>query len=140
MKKYFIIPIVQTEGMYGYSAIAIDVSMSNIQKILDIQKTFKKVKEIDSYIQEIVYNLFNLNFYLLNENYEGDVDSVWIDSISDTDLITYQEEMDCTVDSPHIIINLEGVKIVYPAKHSDASLDGRIEYEEFEFLLSKLIE
>lgn len=140
MKKYFIIPIVQTEGMYGYTAIAIEITMSNILQILKLQSTFKKVKEIDSNIQDLTYFFLGLDFYLLNEKYTRNFEEVSIDSISDADLNEYQEEMECSVDSPHIIVSSGSFKILYPAKYSDSSLDGTMYYGELETLVSQLIE
>jgi hypothetical protein len=122
MKKYIIIPIVQTEGMYGYSAIAIELNEVNLKEINNLKNIFAKVKEVDKTINKIVYISPALQMDLLNDEFESFSDELHIETILDSDFDSYNIENECRVETPNLIVQEGELYIEYFAKWSDSKI------------------
>ncbi len=129
MAKYLIIPIIQTEGMDGYSAIALDCTKENDDEISRLQNMINAIRQLDNKVNEIKYYFPTLSFDLLNDDYElKDNNESYVEEIDEDELETYFEERDCRVDSPMIDVMSDSIRITYNAKWSDSKVEGTFSF------------
>ena len=67
MKQFIIIPAHQTEGMYGYSAIAIEKTQDNLLMLKQYIRSMAGAKAIDDDISSLVYDNPKLDIEILND-------------------------------------------------------------------------
>lgn len=136
MKNYIIIPANQTEGMDGYSAMAIEVTPENVAEIKRMFKALDDVRQLDPNINRITYDDPKLEFDLLNDDFTPMVDKIHIEDIDDELYQEYLEERDCSVNSPSIEVASYQMKIYYDAKYSDEQVFADFTPEEFNEVLT----
>lgn len=145
MKKYLIVPVIQTEGMYGYSAIAIECTTENQKEVCRLESIFRAVQSSDSKINELKYYFPTLSFDLLNDEYEideneivdGECDNSYIAEISDEDFDSFSQVGDCQVDSPMLDVMTNSIRITYYAKWSDSKVEGTFDFSVLSEILTK---
>lgn len=136
--NYIIIPATQTEGMDGYSAIAIEVTPENLAEIKRLFKTLDDVRQIDATISKLTYDNSKLEFDLLNDDFTPMVDNIHIEDIDDELYQEYLEDRECSVNSPSVEVASYEMKIYYDAKHSDCQVYCDFTPEELEEVLTQV--
>lgn len=76
MKDYIIFPINQTQGMEGYSAIAIEKTAGNIEDIQRMVRVLDEVRKIDPTISRISYDNPMVDIILFNDDFYPMVDKI----------------------------------------------------------------
>lgn len=122
MKNYIIIPANQTEGMSGYSAMAIEHTPENIAEIERMFKILKDAQSIDLSISRITYDYPRLDVELFNDDFEPMVDKIHIEELEDDLVEEYLEIRESKVQSVVVEISNEQVKISYDAEFSDSQV------------------
>ena len=138
MKNYIIIPATQTEGMDGYSAIAIEVTDNNVDDIKRMFKVLDDVRQLDPTISKITYDNPMVDIILLNDNFTPMVDKIHIEEIEDDFLDELLDESDCKVNAPCVEISTYQFKIYYDAEYSDSQVFCDFTPEEFNEVLTQV--
>lgn len=138
MKNYIIIPANQTEGMDGYSAMAIEVTDSNIDDIKRMFKVLDDVRQIDATISKITYDNPMVEIILLNDEFVPMVDTIHIEELEDDLIDEYLEDRDCKVNAPSVEISTYQLKIYYDAEYSDSQVFCDFTPEEFNEVLTQV--
>lgn len=138
MKNYIIIPANQTEGMDGYSAMAIEVTDTNVNDIKRMFKVLDDVRQIDPTISRITYDNPMVDIDLLNDDFTPMVDKVYIEEIDDELFEEYLEDRECSVNAPSIEVASYQLKIYYDAKHSDSQVYCDFTPEEITEVLTQV--
>lgn len=136
MKEYIIIPANQTEGMSGYSAIAIEVTDSNVDDIKRMFKVLDDVRQIDATISRITYDNQMVDIILLNYNFTPMVDKIHIEELEDDLIDEYLEDRDCKVNAPCVEVSTYQLKIYYDAEYSDSQVFCDFTLEEITEVLT----
>ena len=131
MKQFIIIlPTHQTEGMFGYSAIAIERTNENLLILQQMLCSLAGAKDIDKDITKLVYDNTKLDIELLNDDFEFGIDGIHLLEITEEDLDVFTEERDCKVSTPSITISNNGFKIQYFAEYSECEVFCEFTIEE----------
>jgi hypothetical protein len=120
MKQYIIFPITQTQGMEGYSAIAIEKTAGNIGNILGMVTILNKTRKIDPTISRITYENPIIDIFLFNDEFTPIVDKIHIEEIEDDLVDDFIEEREFKVNAPIIEIANYGIKIIYDAEYTES--------------------
>lgn len=136
MKQFIIIPASQTEGMYGYSAIAIENTQDNLLMLQQYIRSMAGAKAIDDDISSLVYDNPKLGIELLNDEYEVQVDGFHLDEIDEDLFEELRQENDCRVNAPVLTLSTGNYfRIQYYAKYSESEVFSRFNMEDIENLL-----
>lgn len=136
MKSYIIFPITQTEGMEGYSAIAIEKTAGNIEDIQRMVKILNDVRKIDPTISRITYDNPMVDVILFNDDFTPTVDKIHIEEIEDDLVEEFFEEREFKVNAPAIEVSNYGIKIFYDAEYTDSQAYCDFTLEEFNKVLT----
>lgn len=135
MKQFIIIPASQTEGMYGYSAIAIEKTQDNLLMLQQYIRSMAGAKAIDSDISSLVYDNPKLDIELLNDEYEVQVDGIHLDEIDEDLFEELRQENDCSVNAPVLTLSTGNYfRIQYYAKYSESEVFSSFTMEDIEDL------
>ncbi len=93
MKNYIIFPINQTQGMEGYSAIAIEKTAGNLEDIQRMVRVLTKIRKIDPTISRITYDNPMVDIILFNDDFYPMVDKIHIVELSDVVVDDFIEEL-----------------------------------------------
>lgn len=118
MTQYIILPVTQTEGMSGYSAIAIELSLTNVSETKEILENLIKAQQISNEISSLTYDNPKLRFHLLNDEYEATEGNPYTENILETELDEYEQDGETKVSSPSLNISQQGLRITYVSKYS----------------------
>jgi hypothetical protein len=130
MKQFIIIPAHEMEGMFGYSAIAIERTNKNLLILHQIIVSLTSAKAIDEDITKLVYENPKLDIELLNNEFEPRVDAIHLKEFTEEDLEIYTEPGDCKVNTPSLTISHLGFKIQYFAEYSETEVFCEFTIEE----------
>jgi len=136
MKEYIIIPTTQTEGMFGYSAVAIENTPENLKHLDDMYKTLDVIRQTDAIVSGINYDNARLDFTLLNEDFEPMTDTMYLEEIDDDRLEEIEEEGKCSLECGVVKISNYGVRISFDAEHSDAQVYCEFTMEDLNEVLT----
>lgn len=136
--NYIIIPATQTEGMDGYSAIAIEVTPENIAEINRLFKSLDDVRKLDSEISRITYDNPKLDVELLNDDFIPMLDKIYVEDMNDELFSEYLEARESKVNSPSIEVSTYQMKIIYDAEYTDSQVFAEITQEEVTEVLTQI--
>lgn len=138
MKQFIIFPARQTDGMYGYSAIAIEVTSDNILALQDSIQTLNKVREINDKITSICYETPSVEIKLFNDEFEPQIDEIHLIELNKDQVNEFQIEGDCRVLSPILTVSTYQIKIEFEAKFSNEQVYCDFKQEDLNFNYNKL--
>lgn len=136
MKDYIIIPVNQTQGMEGYSAIAIEKTAGNIEDIQRTVNLLDEVRKIDPTISRITYDNPMVDIILFNDEFTIMVDKIHIVELSDVVVDNFIEEREFKVNAPVLEVSNYGIKIMYDAEYSDSQAYCDFTLEDFNKVLT----
>lgn len=136
MKDYIIFPINQTQGMEGYSAIAIEKTAGNIEEIQRMFKVLDDVRQLDPTISKITYDNPMVDIILFNDDFYPMVDKIHIVELSDVVVDEFIEEREFKVNAPSVEIAWSQIKIYYDAEYSDSQAYCDFTLEDFNKVLT----
>lgn len=129
-KEYIIIPINQTEGMYGYSAVAIEHTAENVQDLYRMVDVIDEVHNLDATVSKLIYANPWVDIMLFNDDFEPMTDKIYIEELEDLHVDDLCEEGECTLKPAELQVGSFDFKILYEAEHSDAYLFGEFTLDE----------
>ncbi len=135
MKRFIIFPTNQTEGMYGYSVIALELNDENTQALQTAVKSLDHAREFDKNITRIGYDNPTLDISLFNDAYETLEDGIYTIELSEEELEIFLPESDCRVESPELTVSTSGIKIKYPAKWTDSDVNCEFTTNDIKHLI-----
>lgn len=138
MKQFIIFPTHQTEGMYGYSAIAIEVTNDNILALQHSIHSLTKVREINDKITSICYETPSVEIKLFNDEFETQIDSVHLFELNEDQVNKFQIKGYCSVLSPILTVSTYQIKIEFEAKFSNSKVYCEFNQEDLNFNYNKL--
>lgn len=138
MKQFIIFPTNQTEGMYGYSAIAIEVTNENILALQESINSLNKVREINDKITSICYETPSVEIKLFNDEFEPQIDVIHLIELNKDQVNEFQIEGDCRVLSPILTVSTYQIKIEFEAKFSNEQVYCDFKQEDLNFNYNKL--
>jgi len=138
MKQFIIFPTNQTEGMYGYSAIVIEVTNENILALQESINSLNKVREIDELITSICYETPRVEIQLFNDDFEPQIDTIHLLELNEDQVNQFQIEEGCRVLSPTLTVSTYQIKIEFDAKYSNEQVYCDFKQEDLNFNYNKL--
>ncbi len=122
MKQFIIIPAHQSEGMFGYSAIAIEKTQDNLLILKQCLRSLDGARAIDGDINSIVYDNPKLDIELLNDEFEPRIDDLHLKEFTEGDLDIYTEPGDCKVNTPVLTVSTYQFKIQFHSEYSESEV------------------
>jgi len=122
MKRFIIIPAHQSEGMDGYSAIAIEKTQDNLLILQQCLRSLNGARAIDGDIDSIVYDNPKLDIELLNADFEPSVDDLHLQEFTEQELDKYTEPGEYKVNTPVLTVSTSQFKIQFHAEYSDSEV------------------
>jgi hypothetical protein len=136
MKDYIIIPVNQTQGMEGYSAIAIEKTAGNIEDIQRMVKFLDEVRKLDPTISRITYDNPMVDLLLFNDDFTPMINKINVEKVYKTLVDGFLEEREFKVNAPTIEISNYGIKIFYDAEYTNSQAYCEFTLEEFNQVLT----
>lgn len=128
MNKFIVFPIVMTNKIDGYSALAIEYTEQNLAEIQRLMKVYFATLSIDKNITEISYETIPVEIILFNNKFEFD-DVPKVIELDDTDLIKYSIEYEGNeLDDPIVYFSHYEMRVVFNASESASEVYSNIKY------------
>ncbi len=130
MKQFIIIPAHQSEGMFGYSAIAIENTQDNLLMLKQYIRSLGGAIAIDEDINKLVYDNPKLDIELFNDDFDLDIDGIHLVELTDEQFDWYTEDRDCKVSTPSLTVSQLEFKIQYFAEYSETEVNCEFTIDE----------
>ena len=136
MKEYIIFPTTQTEGMYGYSAIAIENTPENIQDLHRMVAVLDEVHKLDPTVSRLVYANARVDVMIFNDDFEPQHDKIYIEEIDDDYVDELCEEGECRLNAVEVEVASYEIKFTYDAEFTDTKVFCDFTLEELNQVLT----
>lgn len=122
MKKYIIFPTTQTEGMDGYSNIAIENTPENINDLFRMVSLLYDVRELDPTVSRLVYANAKVDVLLFNDEFEAKHDKIYFEEIDGENVYSFCNEGEFKVNCVEVEVSSYEIKFTYDAEFTDSKV------------------
>lgn len=141
--KFLAIPVIQTEDMYGYSAVLFSLDETNINLFKALKETFLKLKQIDPKLGRATHYFTNINIVIANSELDEliDMNEPSVIELDAEELAKFTNAVANTykVENPNLTFNESGATFRYFSKYTSDTASCDLAYDQLtEIILTNI--